>query len=410
VFVFPFFVSLLKLNYELPLTFASQRGEIMKKLVLALILLVAVSFATSSAISNDMLVETLIHHTPTGFVPPTSGGGAGYYFWDSNESSDYAPVYSWIDCTTGTDTGLDADDAYTTVSTPAALKYCGVSIAAGSNMYIGTNGVLGFNSDSMHWYPGYLPSTSTPNNVLCLYGDDLIFYNSDGASIYTKTATSGNDDLYIVSYHDGMHWLGTPCVLTFQAYFVENNTGCNINNTIVFQYAETSEENGGNAVVGIENAAGNAAAVYSINSDCLRPNLAIVFIDAGYVDSYIDHFDLTTPSSGSQYRDGTTVTFDWQDAAYSGSGTLTYDLILSNNANLSSPFYTGTFSASTGSYTFARGNTSDETVYWGVEANETTVGFSRASDSIWSITLHNSNYAIEETTWGQLKAAHGLAD
>ncbi len=379
----------------------------MKKLVIMLMLLVAVSFAASATISNDMLVETVIHHTPTGFVPLHSGDGAGYYFWDSGESSDFAPTYSWIDCTGGTDTGLNADDGYVNATLPAAWKLYGTDFASGNTITVSSNGGIGMGAGNyLSSNNRDIPLDDSFNGLLALYWDDLVWYASDGAYVYLYTDTSGDDDLYVISYDDGKHYGGTAGELSFQMYYVENNTGISsINNTVVFQYLDCSSEAGSSATVGIENDAGDAAAKYSFDSASLSDDLAIVFIDATYVDNYVGSFDLTAPADGSAAIDGTQVTFDWEDASYSGSGTLTYDLILSNNADLSSPFHTEAgLDPSTFDYTFSQGNTSDETVYWGVEANETTFGFSVDSDSIWSITLHQHDYAIEETTWGQIKS------
>ncbi len=369
----------------------------MKKLVIMLVLLVAVSFAASATISNSMLVETVIHHTPTGFVPLHSGDGAGYYFWDSNESSDFAPTYSWIDCTGGTEIGLNGDDSYVTITTPAAWRFCGVDKAAGTDFYVGSNGWMGFNSGGGLGY----------DDSVNLYADDLVCRASDGAAAYSMTDSSGNDDLYIVEFNSLRHYGSGTYDLTFQGYYVENNTGLTINNTVVLQYNSTGSEQAGNADINLTNADGSDAAVYASRDQTVVDGTAIIFIDAAYVDSQIGAFDLTAPADGSEALDGTPVpvTFDWEDASYSGSGTLTYDLFLSNNADLSAPFHTEAgISASTFDYTFNQGNTSDETVYWGVEANEDGLGLNVASDSIWSITLHQHDYAVEETTWGQIKA------
>ncbi len=366
----------------------------MKKLVIMLVLMVAVSFAASTTISNSMLVETVIHHTPTGFVPLHSGDGAGYYFWDSNESSDFAPTYSWIDCTGGTEIGLNGDDTYVTITTPAAWRYCGVDKAAGTDLYVGSNGYMGFNSGGWHNY----------DDCIEIYGDDLVCNTGSGSHAYSMTDSSGDDDLYILEFNSLRHYGSGTYDLTFQGYYVENNTGATINNTVVLQYNSTGAEQAANADISLTNADGSDAAVYADGDQTVADGTAIIFIDAAYVDNFIGAFDLTAPADGSEAIDGNQVTFDWEDASYSGTGTLTYDLILSNNADLSSPFHTETVSASTFDYTFSQGNTSDETVYWGVEANEDGLGLNVASDSIWSITLHQHDYAIEETTWGQIKS------
>ncbi len=373
----------------------------MKKLTLTLVLLVAVAFAVSPTISNSMLVETVIHHTPTGFVPLISGGGAGYYFWDSGESSDWAPTYSWIDASGGTDLGVD-DDAFFTVTTPFAIRFCGADYASASDFYVGTNGEIGFSIASMNSrYNQDLPNASTPNNLVAIYWDDMRGYTGDHLYSYTD---SGDDDLFVISYDPWSHYSGTHGELQFQAYFVENNTGLTINNTVVLQYQNPSAEAGVSATVGLENAAGDAAAQYSFNSAELSANLAIIFIDAAYVDNYIDSFNLLAPADGAEVVDGTLVTFDWEDATYGGSGNFYYEIALSENADLSSPFHEATgIAASTYDYTINQGNTSDVTVYWGVRAVEDTIGFTRNCSNIFDFTLHQNDYAIEETTWGQIK-------
>jgi len=378
----------------------------MKKLTIMLVLMVAVAFAAAPAISNDMLVETVIHHTPTGFVPLDSGSGAGYYFWDSDESGDFAPVYSWIDATGGTLISDNMDDAGVEIAIPMDLRFMDVDYATGSSIWACSNGYINFNAsggDYTDLSNDDIPNVTTPNNYIAPYWDDL-----DGdpgvSGLYSLVDSSGDDDLYIISYDPWGHFNDTGDTMQFQAYMVENNTGVTINNTIVFQYANDCVEGGSGATVGLENFAADDGTKYSYNDSTIAANLAIIFIDAAYVDNYIGAFDLVAPADASEARDGDQVTFDWDDASYSGTGTLTYDLILSNNADLSAPFHTeADLAASTFDYTFSQGNTSDETVYWGVEANETTLGLNVASDSIWSITLHASDYAVEETTWGQIK-------
>ncbi len=380
----------------------------MKKLVIMLVLMVAVSFAASTTISNSMLIETVIHHTPTGFVPPVSGDGAGYYFWDSGESSDFAPTYSWIDATGGTLISDTGDDTGWEVALPMDVQFMGVDYTSGSSIWASSNGYINFNAsggDYTDLSNDDIPSATTPNNYVAIYWDDL-----DGdpgnSGLYSLVDTSGDDDLYVISYDPWGHYGDSGDTVEFQAYMVENNTGLTINNTIVMQYANDCVEGGSSATVGLENAAGDDGTKYCYNTaGMIVANLAIIFIDAAYVDNYIGAFDLVAPADGSEAIDGTQVTFDWEDASYSGAGNLTYDLILSNNADLSAPFHTEAgIAASTFDYTFSQGNTSDETVYWGVTATESTLGLEVASDSIWSMTLHQHDYAIEETTWGQIKA------
>ncbi|MCX7022819.1 MAG: hypothetical protein NTW26_11220, partial [bacterium] len=122
------------------------------------------------------------------YVPLVSGDGAGYYFWDSNETSDWAPAYDWIDAAGGTDLGT-GDEASFTVTTPFFIRFCGRDYPAGSTVYVGCNGALSFRNAGIPGANQNIPDAATPNAVAAVAWDDLRGISGD--HLYSYLDTSG---------------------------------------------------------------------------------------------------------------------------------------------------------------------------------------------------------------------------
>ncbi len=130
-----------------------------------------------------------------------------------------------------------------------------------SSIFVGANGILGFNSAGMtNTTVAPLPAATLPNAIICPYWDNLD--PTSGGTIYFGTHGSAPNRQIIISWVDVPRASSTTGVpLTFQA-ILEENAG-----DILFQYLEVHPENlrggGKRASVGIENSTGTIGVSYS---------------------------------------------------------------------------------------------------------------------------------------------------
>src|SRR5262249_45115737 len=127
--------------------------------------------------------------------------------------------------------------------------------------YISANGVLGFNASDLDTTSNTsLPTSGTPNAIICPYWDNL--NPAAGGNIYVGYIGDAPSRRYVVS------WVNVPrnstaVNLTFQAILEEGTS------QIVFQYQEvqpaTSRGGAKRATVGVEDPTGTVATQYTYN-------------------------------------------------------------------------------------------------------------------------------------------------
>lgn len=149
-----------------------------------------------------------------------------------------------------------------------------------TTVYIGENGLLGFNSMLTATENTALPTMAIPNNAIYPYWDDL---DISGGSLRVCTLGQEPNRKVVITWQSVPH-AGSTNPLTFQVLLCEGS------NDIIFQYQEVQPGDqvygaGRSATVGLENAQGTAAKVYSVNgSTLLTNNLAIRFtMDPGHI-------------------------------------------------------------------------------------------------------------------------------
>ncbi|MCK4594762.1 hypothetical protein KAU45_09695, partial [bacterium] len=364
------------------------------------LLLVALSAALGFQIEADRVVSRFVPQVPgLDFDRLLSGEGAGYYYWDSNETGEWAPEYNWIDASGGTDLGT-GDDASFTVTTPFLIRFCNRNYPSGSTAYVGCNGALSFKNAGIPAANQNIPVSAAPNALIAVVWDDL--RGTTGDHLYSYLDISNELSIWVISY-DPWHRYLSIGPFRFQIHIYERPmTG--MNNTIELHY-QTVWSGGYNlgqsATVGLENWDGTQAAAYSYNDD-LEAGFAIRFIDTNYVDNWIGEFDLLSPRDGSDdYHEGDTVTFTWEAAEYSGDGSLTYTWLLDTDPVLTDAQEFDAGGDTQIDHTFVVG---DQGVwYWSVRAQEDGFGHTRMAESIRSIEIL-PEVAVVETTWGQIKA------
>ena len=176
-------------------------------------------------------------------VPLASGGPDDFgYTWDDTVA------FSWIDATTGTDTGMSGSSygqKVGPISPPFSFKFYENTY---TSLYIAASGYLGFTDYSSWPWQSQIPSPSTPNNVIAPYWTPLDLESAGPTGrVYYNSGGSAPNRYFVVEWHDVKF---TDETYRFEVILYENGD-------IVFQY-QTMTYIGGRAcgASGIEDSAG----------------------------------------------------------------------------------------------------------------------------------------------------------
>lgn len=359
------------------------------------------------------------------------------YAWADGDEV-FMPEYAWVDASSGTDLGI-GDDSYFTTTTPFDIDFYGNSYSSGTSFYVGTNGMMGFSSTGMYSLSNqYLPSTSTPNNLMAVYWDDMRGYSGD--HLWSYVSGSSPNRQWVISYDPWHNYGASSYSVQFQAIIYENDGS--FENMIMFQYEDTTayhDDHGASATAGIENSGGTEGHSYCYNGGNLVEGLNVVYI--GVDGLYPNPFDLFSPADGSTFnvptkgdtgsatmtRSGnlttskvsTTgtkgdidITFEWDNngmVVWEAPWSLVeFELLIDDDPAFGSPEYdipgiTGEFP----SYMQTISVTEDTTFYWRVIA--TFIGFdddySTTCNDDFHFFLDVSPYVtIQPTSLGHIKA------
>ncbi len=158
---------------------------------------------------NSKLVITalliMLLFAVAGFAQDEGGPDTYGYIWKTS-NAEGGPVYTWIE----PDTTHDAPAEYTEFdddgNTP--LLEMNMSFPFYDNVYtqicLGSNGIVGFTTESMSTLSNQqIPNTSTPNNLIAWFWDDLNpLYTWAGSHCYYQNATYNDMNAFVVSYVD----------------------------------------------------------------------------------------------------------------------------------------------------------------------------------------------------------------
>lgn len=334
-------------------------------------------------------------------APLDHGEGAGYLWWDSNESSTWAPSTNWR--TPSNSLGFRADNDYTTYPIPFNIRFCMGNFSAGSNIYISSNGFVSFSSTGAHDPINQnIPNPNAPNLLVAALWDNLHGYSNGEVSADVFGSAPNRE--FVITWSPWYYNGSSVDPIEFQIIFYETNVS-NMNNTVEIQYkdvfGDSWRDRGSSATVGIENVNGQSAAKYSYNQAILDNGLAIRFVDKTFVNSQLDPFDLLTPAHNSHHEVGDTINFSWEPSGYSGAGSVTYELFLSSNPQFTDPLVFDVGTSTSMNYVFGTGQ--HGTYYWRVRATESILQLHRYSDST-NIFYIQQQGSISKTTWGAIKA------
>ncbi|MET7421751.1 PQQ-dependent sugar dehydrogenase [Dactylosporangium sp. NPDC005555] len=163
---------------------------------------------------------------------------------------------------------LTGDDAIVQLTTPFPVKLYGTSY---TSVWVDTNGKASFvNPGAASADHTTLPTTVAPNATVYPFWSDLVV---DGqSSVRTATTGAAPNRAYVIEWRNVFLYGNTSRRLTFEAVFYESGD-------IAFAYKDLDNafEQGSNATVGIENAAGTVAYQYSNNQPVLVSGNGILF-------------------------------------------------------------------------------------------------------------------------------------
>ncbi|WP_260727077.1 PQQ-dependent sugar dehydrogenase [Dactylosporangium roseum] len=179
-------------------------------------------------------------------------------------------------CADGTRAFIDADTPLTLtgdegiaeLTLPFPVKVYGQSYPTA---WVDTNGKVSFvNPGAANADHTTLPTTAAPNATAYPFWSDLVIDGS--ASVRTGLTGTAPNRAYVVEWRNVYLYGNTSRRLTFEAVFYENGD-------IAFAYKDLDNafEQGSDATVGIENAAGTIAYQYSNNQPTLRSGKGVLF-------------------------------------------------------------------------------------------------------------------------------------
>jgi hypothetical protein len=372
----------------------------MRKVVMLLILAAAVVFAGGAVdvLESSPPVAAVPFHPD--LIPPQSGEGAGYYYWDSTETGEWAPSYSWR--TPRNPRGWRGDDTYWSLPIPFDIRFCNVNHPEGSNLYVGSNGILGFDMAGMDEPINHtIPSPGVPNAVLAPLWDNLHGYSN--GDICVEEIGAAPNQKWCISYSPWYFYNAPVNPIEFQVYFYEAPMS-GVNNTIEFRYkdmiGDSWRDHGLSATVGLEDASGLEGIQYSYEEEAIPNQFAIRFVDSRYVDDQLGEFHLLTPEDDYYGETGEVIHFTWEESDYSGHGAVNYTLYLADNDDFDDALVFDRGGQTWMDYIFGSGETGS--YWWKVRAVESDLGITQWSEEVF--VFHIFGPAVEETTWGRIKA------
>ncbi|MGW1886145.1 S8 family serine peptidase [Streptomyces sp. NPDC001970] len=226
---------------------------------------------------------------------------------DRNDTFGYACGAAGAGYVPGTEplTDLVGDDEITPIGLPFSVPFYGRSFR---DAWVSINGVLGFGTGSDSFRNSSLPTSSGPNLALYPFWDDL-FVDAD-SGIYTAVAGAKPHRTFVVEWRNVLRVdEGPDRRLSFTAAISEDGS-------ITYRYKDidpTGPGTGTSATIGMENATGTDAFLYSYNSAAVKTGSAIAFrtTKTGVASGVV------TDANDGRPVDGATVT------AQSGGRTFT---------------------------------------------------------------------------------------
>jgi len=176
---------------------------------------------------------------------------------------------------TGTNLWLGDDDS-AGISSPFPMQYGGGSF---TNLYVGANGAISFDSGSISALNTTLPTSSVSTLVAPFWGDLYAYPGTDQNVFWEVIGTAPNREL-VVEWRDVRHYTcrsDSSATVKFQVVFTEGTSN------VLFNYADTTfgggctfADQGGSATVGVQ-VAPTLATQFSYNQPLVADNTALLW-------------------------------------------------------------------------------------------------------------------------------------
>ena len=208
----------------------------------------------------------------SGFPVEKDAGGPdmfGYVWIDSDEPG--GPAFNWLDISaTGTDIVGDLTDDNFGGPYNIGMDFP-YYVDTFNQIYIGSNGIIGFSSDNMQSrFKTTIPDGSTPNNILAWMWDDLnpVDGNNPGAHVYIDTT----GDRCVIQFVDYPEYLAGPGdVINMEIILYADGN-------IKFQYLSVASGfDVSSSTIGIENSDGTDGLEVAYLTPYATDSLAVVF-------------------------------------------------------------------------------------------------------------------------------------
>ncbi|MFB4273903.1 S8 family serine peptidase [Nonomuraea sp. MTCD27] len=219
---------------------------------------------------------------------------------------------------------LTGDDEAVQVTLPFPVPFYGTGQG---RAWIGTNGFVTFAADRITTGSnGRLPTSGTPNNAVYPYWDDLIV--DAQAGIYTAVTGTAPHRTFVVEWRNVTFYNEAAQRVSFAALLGEDGS-------IGFRYKdiESTRDQGVSATIGVENAAGDDALLYSYEQAALSTGQGVTFTASrhGLVTGAVTDANDGEPIAGATVKVGevATLTTGADGAFYGQVPAGDYDVVVS---------------------------------------------------------------------------------
>ncbi|MET8866658.1 S8 family serine peptidase [Nonomuraea sp. NPDC004580] len=197
---------------------------------------------------------------------------------------------------------LTGDDEAVQVTLPFQVPFYGTGQ---SRAWVATNGFLTFATDRATAAGNVrLPASSTPNNAVYPYWDDLIVDAQGG--VYTGVTGTAPHRQFVVEWRNVSFYNETAQRVSFEALLGEDGS-------IAFRYKdiESERDKGLSATIGVENAAGDDALQYSYQEPVAATGQGLTFTASrhGLVVGAVTDANDGEPIAGATVKVGDVATF-----------------------------------------------------------------------------------------------------
>ncbi len=240
-----------------------------------------------------MYAEFIVTTTAIG----TEGEGLNFYYTWMSSMNPAGPEYDWYEPVTRESITLPSDDGKVgPITIGFDFPYYGQTK---TEYYVEGNGGISFQNYSLSFTNTTMPNTSTPNDLIALFWDDL---NSaevpvDGTpAIFVEDAVIDEMNAHVITYdHYGEYDSNdNGYYLTAQLILFENG-----NIKMQYKYFYPGFDMTG-ATIGIENSTGTDAVLYEFDADYIQQDeFAIMYY--------------YTPLNLTNSQDGVNLMLDWDE-------------------------------------------------------------------------------------------------